>query len=127
MEVDTKELLIELEAIRSVLTKKFGEGILVDIELEKRIIRKNKYVQEGLDKYAKTIKIEDIDLPSRIGNRLKRKGIETVYELVKMTEHEFYSIPNFGDKTVVEINEILKTYGLSLSFVGAFEQEELPL
>ncbi|CEH28302.1 hypothetical protein AM501_09505 [Aneurinibacillus migulanus] len=127
MEIDTKELLIELEAIRSVLVKKFGEGILGDIELEKRIIRKNKWVQEALDNYAKTINIEDIGLSPRTGNPLKRKGIKTVYELINLTEHEFYSIPNLGDKSVVEINDILKTYGFSLSFVDAFEQEQLPL
>ena len=45
---------------------------------------------------------------------LKREGIQTVGDLVTRTEAELLNIPNFGKKSIDEVNDKLAERGLSL-------------
>jgi hypothetical protein len=45
---------------------------------------------------------------------LKRAGIQTVGELVRKSESELNAIPNFGRKSIEEVQETLRARGLSL-------------
>ena len=47
-------------------------------------------------------------------NCLKRAGIQTVGELVRKSESELNAIPNFGRKSIEEVQETLRARGLSL-------------
>ena len=58
--------------------------------------------------------IEDLELGVRSYNCLKREGIQTVGDLVSKTEAELLNIPNFGKKSIDEVNEKLAERGLSL-------------
>ena len=60
------------------------------------------------------IPIEDLDLSVRSYNCLKREGINTVSELVALSEHQLMNIRNFGQKSVDEVFDKLKEMGLSL-------------
>ena len=58
--------------------------------------------------------IEDLELGVRSYNCLKREGIQTVGYLVTKTEAELLNIPNFGKKSIDEVNDKLAERGLSL-------------
>lgn len=60
------------------------------------------------------IPVEDLDLSVRSYNCLKREGINTVSELVALSEAQLMNIRNFGQKSVVEVREKLNEMGLAL-------------
>jgi DNA-directed RNA polymerase subunit alpha len=59
--------------------------------------------------------VEDLDLSVRTMNSLRRGGITTVGELVSKGEKELLSLRNFGQKSRQEVEEKLKSMGLSLA------------
>ena len=61
-----------------------------------------------------SIPIEDLDLSVRSYNCLKREGINTVAELVALSETQLMNIRNFGQKSVDEVRDKLTEMGLSL-------------
>lgn len=61
-----------------------------------------------------SMKIEDMELSVRSFNCLKRAGINTVEDLCNKTESEMMKIRNLGNKSLVEVHEILEAMGLSL-------------
>ncbi len=65
---------------------------------------------DGLDE----ILIEELELGVRSYNCLKRAGIQNVGELVGKSESELNAIPNFGRKSIEEVQETLRARGLSL-------------
>jgi DNA-directed RNA polymerase subunit alpha len=58
--------------------------------------------------------IEDLDLSVRSYNCLKREGINSVSELVALSETQLMNIRNFGQKSVDEVKDKLVELGLSL-------------
>jgi DNA-directed RNA polymerase subunit alpha len=78
--------------------------------------------------------IEDLDLSVRSYNCLKREGINTVSELVALSETQLMNIRNFGQKSVDEVRDKLISLGLSLkdsvpgfegtNFYAGYENDE---
>lgn len=60
------------------------------------------------------VSIDDLELSVRAYHGLKRAGIETVGQLVDMTEWDVAKIRNMGVKSVKEVKEALEKMGLSL-------------
>jgi DNA-directed RNA polymerase subunit alpha len=60
--------------------------------------------------------VEELDLSVRTMNSLRRGGITTVGELVSKGEKELLSLRNFGQKSRQEVEERLKSLGLTLTF-----------
>ena len=58
--------------------------------------------------------IDDLDLTVRSYNCLKREGVETIRDLVKLSEVDLTNIRNFGVKSIEEIKDVLAEFGLSL-------------
>lgn len=56
--------------------------------------------------------IEDLDLTVRSYNCLKREGINTVSELINLSEDQLMNIRNFGSKSVDEVRDKLASMGL---------------
>ena len=81
-----------------------------------------------------SIPVEDLDLSVRSYNCLKREGINTVSELVALSETQLMNIRNFGQKSVDEVRDKLIEMGLSLKdsvpgfdgahFYGGFDEDE---
>ena len=65
---------------------------------------------DGMD----DILIEELELGVRSYNCLKRAGIQTVGDLLERSESELNAIPNFGRKSIEEVNETLRARGLAL-------------
>ena len=79
--------------------------------------------------------IEDLDLTVRSYNCLKREGINTVSELIALSEDQLMNIRNFGSKSVDEVREKLAGMGLrfkdavpgfdSAYFGGGFDEDQI--
>ena len=54
------------------------------------------------------ILIEELQLPVRAYNCLKRSGINSIDELVKYSQEEIKEIKNFGKKSADEVFQALK-------------------
>jgi carbon monoxide dehydrogenase subunit G len=62
--------------------------------------------------------IEELDLPVRAYNSLRREGIHTVADLAARTENDLLAIQNLGPQSVKEIRQKLADRGLALSTAG---------
>jgi DNA-directed RNA polymerase subunit alpha len=60
------------------------------------------------------IPIADFELSARSRNCLERAGIETLGDLTAISEHDLLASKNFGETSLREIRDILKTRGLSI-------------
>lgn len=68
--------------------------------------------------------ISELELSVRSANCLREAKIKTIGDLVKKTEMEMLKYRNFGKKSLSEINEILKSIGLSLGMKIAEKPKE---
>ncbi len=69
--------------------------------------------------------LEDLDLSVRAYNCLKAAKINTLGELVKYDTHELLKFRNFGKKSLVEIEELLQTKGLTFGMdLSKYKLEE---
>ncbi|GMO59313.1 MAG: DNA-directed RNA polymerase subunit alpha [Rickettsiales bacterium] len=59
-------------------------------------------------------KIEDVELSVRSFNCLKTLGIVYIGDLVQRNESEMTNLPNFGKKSLTELKDNLKMFGLGL-------------
>jgi DNA-directed RNA polymerase subunit alpha len=60
------------------------------------------------------VPVEDLELSERSRNCLKRAQIDTIGQLIERSAEELMAIPNFGDKSLKEVQERLDERGLSL-------------
>ncbi|MBO5769830.1 MAG: DNA-directed RNA polymerase subunit alpha, partial [Spirochaetales bacterium] len=58
--------------------------------------------------------VEELELTVRSSNCLKNAGIKTIGDLAKKTEEEIAKTRNFGKKSLSEIKEKLREWGLTL-------------
>ena len=87
------------------------------IEAEKQLVRAS--IPD--EKY--NMLVEQLELSVRTMNCLRRGGITTVGELIGKGEKELLSLHNFGQKSMQEVRERLKTLDLSLAPVAEAEGE----
>ena len=115
VDVETKASIVPRDAFASAggtLVELFGLARELNVEAEGIEIgpRYEAVVTgEGLD-----IRIEELDLTVRSFNCLKREGINTLAQLVNLTEHQLINIRNFGQKSVDEVLEKLAERDLKL-------------
>ncbi|MEJ7620453.1 MAG: DNA-directed RNA polymerase subunit alpha [Aquificaceae bacterium] len=69
-------------------------------------------VEEFVEKLS--LPIEELDVSQRALNSIKRMGISTIGDLVKLTEEDLKGTKNVGRKAINEIKEALKQMGLYL-------------
>ncbi|MEY4313272.1 MAG: hypothetical protein RLZZ319_781, partial [Actinomycetota bacterium] len=115
IDVETKASIAPRDAMASAggtLVELFGLARELNVEAEGIEIGpryEEAVTGEGLD-----IRIEELDLTGRSFNCLKREGINTLGQLVNLTEHQLMNIRNFGQKSVDEVLEKLTERGLHL-------------
>lgn len=61
------------------------------------------------------MRIEELDIPTRIVNAFGRGGIETVAQLVETSRAELMKIKNLGGKSITIVEDKLKEKGVTLS------------
>ena len=134
LDVESKPSIAPRDAVASAgrtLTELFGLARELNVEAEG--------IEIGPAPVAEVVSgelsmpIEDLDLSVRSYNCLKREGINTVSELVALSETQLMNIRNFGQKSVDEVRDKLTSLGLSLKdsvpgfdgaqFFGGYDDE----
>jgi DNA-directed RNA polymerase subunit alpha len=59
-----------------------------------------------------TIPLDDLDLSLRVYNRLKRRSIHVVGQVLTMDDEDLLSIRHFAEKSLQEVYDRLKERGL---------------
>ena len=136
VDVETKPSIVPRDAIASAgstLVELFGLARELNVEAEG--IEIGPAPVETVLSNELSMPIEDLDLSVRSYNCLKREGINTVSELVALSETQLMNIRNFGQKSVDEVRDKLVSLGLSLKdsvpgfdgahFYGGYDDENL--
>ena len=134
LDVETKSSISPRDAVASAgrtLTELFGLARELNVEAEG--IEIGPAPVETVLSSELSMPIEDLDLSVRSYNCLKREGINTVSELVALSETQLMNIRNFGQKSVDEVRDKLVSRGLSLKdsvpgfdgahFYGGYDDE----
>jgi len=90
-------------------------------------------MEEKLKKVL-TTPVEELELSVRSSNCLKMASIQSIGDLVQRSEDEMVKTKNFGKKSLAEIQNKLRSYGLSLGMKDlslkhlrvAFDEADLP-
>jgi DNA-directed RNA polymerase alpha subunit len=61
------------------------------------------------------VSVDELDITERLKNVLKAGNILFVYELIRCTQSELRRLPNFGVKSLKEVNYALAELNLELS------------
>lgn len=122
--IDFDKLTLEVETngaftcreIVSLAAKIMQEHINLFVSLADNINVMDIMVSHEEDKKAQILEmsIEEMDLSVRSYNCLKRANIHTVEDLIKKTEDDMLKVRNLGRKSLDEVINKLKSYGLSL-------------
>lgn len=122
--IDFDKLTLEVETngaftcreIVSLAAKIMQEHINLFVSLADNINVMDIMVSHEEDKKAQILEmsIEEMDLSVRSYNCLKRANIHTVEDLIKKTEEDMLKVRNLGRKSLDEVINKLKSYGLSL-------------
>ncbi|WP_340689754.1 DNA-directed RNA polymerase subunit alpha [Hydrogenobacter thermophilus] len=97
------------EAI-SILVKYFSS--LEHISYELPVVEEPVIVDEFAEKLS--LPVEELDVSQRALNSIKRMGINTIGDLVRLSEEDLKGTKNVGRKAINEIKEALKQMGLYL-------------
>ena len=115
VDVETKPAISPRDAIASAgktLVELFGLARELNVEAEGIEIGPAPVEQVITDELS--MSINDLDLSVRSYNCLKREGINTVSQLVALSESQLMNIRNFGQKSVDEVRDKLDVLGLTL-------------
>ncbi len=94
----------------SLIVRNFSA--LENISYEVPVIEEPIVVDELIEKLS--LPIEELDVSQRALNSIKRMGITTIGDLVRLTEEDLKGTKNVGRKAINEIKEALKQLGLHL-------------
>jgi DNA-directed RNA polymerase subunit alpha len=97
--------------LRDFFTK-IASGETVIVEEQVVVVTEETEVDEKSLK-AKEIQIDELNLPTRTINALKKHNIKTLNDLAEMDEDRLLSVRNLGEKSIEEIKKLLKKEGLN--------------
>ena len=136
VDVETKSSMTPKDAVASAgatLVELFGLAKELNEEAEGIEIGPAPVEQAASNELSTPI--EDLDLTVRSYNCLKREGINTVSELIALSEDQLMNIRNFGSKSVDEVRDKLTSMGLrfkdavpgfdSAYFGGGFDEDQI--
>jgi len=75
---------------------------------------KSEMLVGGSSNEALKLTVEELDLPTRIANALRKGGYKTVEDLIKATRGEIAKVKNLGEKSVSIVEEALNKKGFAL-------------
>lgn len=70
------------------------------------------------------VRVDELELSVRTMNCLKNEGVRIVRDLIAKSEVELIRAPNFGRKSLNEVKEILRVFGLHLRDTAILSIEE---
>jgi len=116
MSVVTDGTITPLEAVKDaalILSKQFSQVFdPAIVELKEEPVYLSPEEQETL-----SLTVEELDLPTRIANALRKGGYATVDSLTKARIADVVKVKNLGEKSIQVINEALKKKGVTLASI----------
>lgn len=106
MEVETDGTIKPKDALEK--TAKLLESYFKQIYEPKVSEKKEPETEEGYENEVYNLTVEELDLPTRIANALRKGGHKTVKDLVNASENELSQVKNLGEKSVELIKKALK-------------------
>jgi len=125
LEVWTTGAVSPMESIKyatSLLNKHFGM-----VEKEQKIYEEVEEVEKEEEKEEEKldIPIEELKLSTRVCNVLASRNIKTLRQLINTPKERLKEMKNLGEKSISEIEEVLKKKGYKLlSFAELSQKEE---
>lgn len=113
LDVETDGSIAPYEAVRKsaqILVAQFNQVFEPVIEEEPE--KEEELSPEEMETLRLTV--EELDLPTRIANALRKGGFETVGDLKDVPRETVAKVKNLGGKSIDIINEALKKKGVSL-------------
>ncbi len=94
----------------------------ITISLLRGELSKYKDVEEKYGQYNNltailAVSVYDIGISTRLMNAFKAMGIKTLYDAVQLTEEDYSNTRNFGKRSLMEIKELFKKYGLTFGMI----------
>lgn len=113
LEVETDGTLSPLQAVQQaakILSRQFTQVYEPVVAIEEKLeVSLSPEEQEVM-----RLTVEELDLPTRIANALRKGGFETVGDLMGAPRTVIAKVKNLGGKSVVVIDEALQKKGVSL-------------
>lgn len=113
LDIQTDGSIAPLEAVQQaaeILIRQFNQ--IVNPVLPKVEKELPQFSPEEMETMRLTV--EELDLPTRIANALRKGGFETVKDLVQSNKDEISKVKNLGGKSIDLIEEALLKKGVSL-------------
>ena len=116
LDVKTKGTITPLEAVQQaaqILAKQFTQ-VFDPVALDPS---KQDFAQRKFDpKEAKImlLTVEELELPTRLSNALRRAGFKTVYDLLSTQKSVIAKVKNLGAKSIGIIEDALAVHGVKL-------------
>ena len=113
LDVTTDGSISPMEAVKrsaEILVAQFKQ--VVDPVIEEEVEEEEELSPEELEVLRLTV--EELDLPTRIANALRKGGFETVADLKDVPRETIAKVKNLGGKSIDIVNEALKKKGVSL-------------
>lgn len=114
------KLVVEVETDGTILPSEaigFGAGILRDFFArfamgeDKEPEKEEAEVEEDISE-VEDIAVDELPLPTRTINALKKGGVKTLHQISEKSEEELADIKNLGEKSIEEINKLLEEEGI---------------
>ena len=116
MDVKTKGTLTPLEAVQQaaqILAKQFTQIYdPVALDPSKRGLDQRKF--DPKEAKIMLLTVEELELPTRLSNALRRAGFKTVYDLLSTQKSVIAKVKNLGSKSIGIIEEAVATHGVKL-------------
>ena len=109
--ITPENAVIKSSAILRDFFGRFAKGVDEVVEVEEA---DEEEVSSNMQKSSvEDVSVEELPLPTRTINALKKHGIKSLQELVNKSQEELADIKNLGEKSVEEIDKLLKKEGYS--------------
>lgn len=109
--ITPENAVIKSSAILRDFFARFSNG--VDEVVETPVVSEDETAPAMQNSSIEDVSVEELPLPTRTINALKKHGIKSLQELVNKTPEELADIKNLGEKSVEEIDKLLKKEGYS--------------
>lgn len=101
--IDPSEALARSASLLRDFFKRFAMA-----EDEEEVVAESEVSASGSMMDSKKVSVEELPLPTRTINALRKAGIETLADLMGKSKEDLADVKNLGEKSVEEINKLLE-------------------
>ncbi len=111
--IGPEEAVVKSSRILRDFFTRFSQGADEEIVVEESSLDAEENASNAASADVEDVSVEELPLPTRTINALRKHGIKTLQELVNKSAEELADIKNLGEKSVEEIEKLLKKEGLT--------------